>query len=95
MKKKPVSDSAPLQSPDDLRPEYRLDYRKAKPNRFAGLAEERRTVVVLDPDVSEVFSTPDSVNTVLRALVEALPTKRPRKRASGTGQGVRGQNVRP
>jgi hypothetical protein len=29
--------------------------------------------VALDPDVSEVFTTPDSVNKALRALIEAMP----------------------
>jgi len=60
----------------ELRPEYRFDYRKAKPNRFAGQPDEGRVVVVLDPDVSEVFHTPDSVNEVLRALIKTMPPKR-------------------
>jgi hypothetical protein len=60
----------------ELRPEYRFDYRKAKPNRFAGQPDEDRVVVVLDPDVSEVFHTPDSVNEVLRALIKTMPPKR-------------------
>lgn len=60
----------------ELRPEYRFDYRKAKPNRFAGQPEEDRVVVVLDPDVSEVFQTPDSVNEVLRALIKTMPARR-------------------
>jgi len=29
--------------------------------------------VVLDPDVAAVFSTPQSVNAVLRALIETMP----------------------
>ncbi len=62
----------------ELRPEYRFDYRKAKPNRFAGQADAGRVVVVLDPDVSEVFHTPDSVNEVLRALIKTMPPKRER-----------------
>ena len=61
---------------DDLREEYRLDYAKAKPNRFAGQPAEDRVVVVLDPDVAEVFETPDSVNEVLRALIKTMPTRR-------------------
>ncbi|MBI4633487.1 MAG: hypothetical protein HY742_06320 [Deltaproteobacteria bacterium] len=67
---------------EDLRPEYNFDYRKAKPNRFAGQKEEGRVVVVLDPDVSEVFRTPDSLNKVLRTLIEAMPSKTKRKRVS-------------
>jgi len=62
----------------ELRPEYRFDYRKAKPNRFAGQPDESRVVVVLDPDVSEVFNTPDSVNEVLRALIKTMPPRRKR-----------------
>ena len=60
---------------DDMLPEYHLDYSKAKPNRFAGRADEGRVVVVLDPDVSEVFTTPESVNTVLRALIKTVSTR--------------------
>jgi hypothetical protein len=60
----------------ELRTEYRFDYRKAKPNRFAGQPQEDRVVVVLDADVSEVFQTPDSVNEVLRALIKTMPSRR-------------------
>jgi hypothetical protein len=57
---------------DDLLPEYTFDYDKAKPNRFAGRMTDR-IVVVLDPDVAQVFTTADSVNTALRALISAMP----------------------
>lgn len=62
-------------SPDveDLRSEYTLDYRKAKPNRFAAKFPPGSRVVVLDADVAKVFTTPESVNAVLRALVETMP----------------------
>ena len=59
---------------DDLRPEYRFDYRKAKPNRFAARAAKAPLVVMLDSDVSKVFRTPDSVNEALRALLEVAKT---------------------
>lgn len=59
---------------NDLLPEYELDYTKAKPNRFA-LHEPRRTVAVLDEDLSKVFTTPEAVNKALRALIEAMPAK--------------------
>ena len=49
-------------SNDDLQPEYRFDYRKAKPNRFAvGNNVEKLKVVVLDDDVAQVFTTPEAV----------------------------------
>ena len=54
-------------------PEYDFDYSKARPNRFAGKISEERLVVLLDPEVSQIFTTPEAVNTVLRALVTALP----------------------
>ena len=60
---------------EDLRPEYKFDYTNAKSNRFAGRMTDR-TVVVLDPDVAEVFTTPDSVNEALRALISAMPKDR-------------------
>ncbi len=64
----------PSNSEDELLPEYRFDYKKAKPNRFASRSgKPKLTVVVLDEDVAEVFSTPESVNKVLRALIEAMP----------------------
>jgi hypothetical protein len=82
MKKTSVSKATPGIK-EDMRPEYNFDYRKAKPNRFAAGQDEGRVIVTLDPDVSEVFHTPDSVNRVLRALIEAMPpSKSSRKKAS-------------
>ncbi len=57
----------------EMRPEYRFDYRKARPNRFAGREKENPLVVVLDSDIAEVFKTPESVNAVLRALITTMP----------------------
>jgi hypothetical protein len=36
--------------------------------------EEATLVVVLDKDVTEVFTTPEAVNKALRALIKAMPT---------------------
>lgn len=72
MNKTPFEESH--NSDDELMPEYRFDYQKAKPNRFAARPEKQRlTVVVLDEDVAQVFTTPESVNKVLRALIETMP----------------------
>ena len=57
-------------SDDELAAEYELDYTKAKPNRFA--TANRLKVVVLDEDVAKVFTTPESVNKALRALIEIM-----------------------
>jgi hypothetical protein len=59
----------------ELRPEYRFDYSQSKPNRFAGKVENDALVVVLDPDVAEVFTSSEAVNTALRALMAAIPNK--------------------
>jgi hypothetical protein len=58
---------------EDLRTEYRFDYSKAKPNRFAGAAGKGSLVVVLDDDIADVFRTPESVKAVLRALIRSMP----------------------
>jgi hypothetical protein len=59
---------------DELLTEYRFDYKKAKPNRFAaGGSKQSLKVVVLDEDVAQVFTTPESVNGVLRALIKSMP----------------------
>jgi hypothetical protein len=64
----------PSNSEDELLPEYRFDYKKAKPNRFANRSGKKKlTVIVLDNDVAEVFSTPEAVNKALRALIAAMP----------------------
>jgi hypothetical protein len=59
---------------DELLAEYQFDYKKAKPNRFAAHdGKQLLKVVVLDEDVAQVFTTPESVNKVLRALIESMP----------------------
>jgi len=78
--KKMLSSKSRGNKSEDMLSEYKFDYSKAKPNRFAGQISKERLVVLLDPEVSKVFTTPESVNTVLRALVTALP-ERTRKKA--------------
>lgn len=63
------------QTSDGLKPEYRFDYTKAKPNRFAPLTEGSR-IVILEPDVAKAFTTDETVNKVLRALLETMPVVR-------------------
>ena len=52
---------------DGLQTEYRFDYSKAKPNRFAANASPGSVAVLLDPAVAEVFKSAKTVNSVLRA----------------------------
>ena len=55
---------------DELRPEYRFDYAKSRPNRFA---KEMKSaiVVVLDPDVAKLFPDGRTVNEALRLFAGA------------------------
>lgn len=68
-------------SAKELRAEYHFDYSKSQPNRFAAAVDSNAVVVVLDPDVAEVFTTPEAVNSALRALINAIPQPPKRKPA--------------
>jgi hypothetical protein len=57
---------------DDLLPEYDIDYSQAKPNRFARRQNAPDTIT-LDADVAAVFQSAEAVNTILRALIQAMP----------------------
>jgi hypothetical protein len=56
-----------------MRREYRFDYRQSRPNRFAPLMKGRTLAVVLDPDVASVFGSSETVNSLLRSVIRALP----------------------
>ena len=68
-------------------PEYRFDYTKACPNRFAVRARSGNREVLLDPDVAEVFTTPKAVNEVLRALILRRQGSSAEPRPTGSGRG--------
>ncbi len=70
MKKTPVTKPRKI---EDMAPEYRFDYKKAKPNRFAKRMKTEPVIVLLDEDVAKVFKTPEQVNKALRALILAMP----------------------
>jgi hypothetical protein len=56
-----------------MRKEYRFDYRRAKPNRFAERMSEGVVAVVLEPDVAAVFESSKTVNALLRSVIAAMP----------------------
>ena len=58
---------------EDIRREYKIDYSKSRPNRFAKIAQEEPLVVMVDADVAQVFRTSEAVNQALRALITAIP----------------------
>jgi hypothetical protein len=60
----------------EMAPEYRFDYRKAKPNRFAArMKKDEPLVVLIEPDIAKIFSSSEQVNQALRALISAMPKK--------------------
>ncbi|NJC98289.1 MAG: hypothetical protein C3F07_18280 [Anaerolineales bacterium] len=65
----------------EMAAEYRFDYRKAKPNRFAKKMETEPLVVMIEPDIARVFKTSEQVNKALRALISAMPEKETRSLA--------------
>ena len=75
MKKTPVTKPSKTA---EMAKEYRLDYSKAKPNRFAARMKDAPLVAVIDPDVAKVFTTAEDVNKALRALISAMPEKKTR-----------------
>lgn len=73
MKKIPETKSRKVQ---EMAPEYRFDYKKAKPNRFAARMKNEPLIVMIEPDIAKVFTSSKEVNKALRALITAMPKKR-------------------
>lgn len=69
---KKQKDKTMIDENDELQPHYDFDYSKAKPNRFAARINQESVMVILDPDVADVFPTSESVNETLRVLAAAL-----------------------
>jgi hypothetical protein len=59
---------------DDMPSEYQLDWSRAKPNPYAARLKDT-VAVVLEPDVAKAFPTSESVNTLLRAVLAAVPRR--------------------
>jgi hypothetical protein len=66
---------------ETLRPEYRFDYNKSKPNRFAAKMSQGSVAVVLEPDVAKVFKSSEAVNALLRSIISAMPSSKRSQRA--------------
>ena len=68
--------TSPSEEPDELRPEYDLEFKR--PNRFAKRLEGKSVVaVVLDEDVADVFQSSEAVNELLRSVIKAMPSREP------------------
>jgi len=64
---------------DDMRDEY--DFSKGVRGKYADRFSEGSNVIVLDPDVADVFKDSESVNDALRTLAEIA--QRQSKKATG------------
>ena len=73
MKKTPETKTNKIQ---EMAAEYRFDYKKAKPNRFAKRMKNEPLIVMVDPDIAKVFTTSEEVNKALRVLISAMPEKK-------------------
>jgi hypothetical protein len=73
MKKTPTSKHRKVQ---EMASEYRFDYQKAKPNRFATRMKDEPLIVMIEPDVAKVFKSAEQVNKALRALISAMPERK-------------------
>ena len=77
--KRARASSGRRQATGELAREYRFDYGKSKPNRFARRVDRDAVVVVLDADVAKVFRDPQRVNSLLRATIAAVERRRSRR----------------
>ncbi len=59
----------------EMRIEYRFDYAKARPNRFADHMKNGVVVVILDPDVAAEFGSSKTVNSFLCSVIATLPVR--------------------
>ena len=73
MQKTPTTKSRKAQ---EMSSEYRFDYKKAKPNRFAARMNNEPLIVMIEPDVAKVFKSSEQVNKALRAFISAMPEKK-------------------
>lgn len=76
MKKAPKTSRK--KSTEDMRSEY--DFSKGVRGKHATRFAEGTNVVVLDPDVADMFPTSTSVNDALRALAKIIRSTRARGR---------------
>ena len=73
----------PRHEPEEMLPEY--DFSAGVRGKYAGRFVKDSIMVVLDPDVAEVFPDQNSVNKALRSLgriIRERMRKRPRGRST-------------
>jgi hypothetical protein len=81
MKKTSVRKKNPVNE-ETLRSEYRFDYSKSQPNRFAAKMSKGTVAVVLEPDVAKIFRSSEAVNALLRSIIAAVRSSKQDRRAN-------------
>ena len=66
-----------MEQNEEMLREYHLDYGKARPNRFAQGIAKGSLVVVLEPELAQVFKTPEHVKAILTAIAQTMPPQEP------------------
>lgn len=61
-----------IEQNEDMLPEYHFDYSKARPNRFVEGVAEGSLIVVLEPELAQVYKTPERVKAILEAIAQAM-----------------------
>lgn len=69
---------------DDMLDDYSfLDWSKAERGKYAKRYAEGTNVVLIEPDLTDVFPNANSVNRALRALAEVIRASSAEKRQAG------------
>ncbi len=73
MKSTDIIQNGRNEAEDDMLAEYHFDYSTARPNRFASDIAVGSLVVVLEPELAQVFKTSEQVKAILRAIADTMP----------------------
>ena len=74
---------------EEMLPEY--DFKNMKVVGMGSKRTQFGDVIKLEPDVAKVFKTAESVNTVLRALIAAMPTTAPQEEVTDSANVARSE----
>ena len=72
----------PKHAPEEMLPEY--DFSGGVRGKYASRFAKDSIMVVLDPDVAEVFPDPESVNKALRSLTQIIRDRARKTRRRGS-----------
>jgi hypothetical protein len=72
-----MDDNELMEQNEDMLPEYHFDYSRARSNRFSEGIAKGSLVVVLEPELAQVFKTPEHVKAILEAIAQAMPPQEP------------------